>query len=86
MQRNSLLPDGISPDSEQYKAFAAQMAETVVFNGRTDNFYSHLVSRFGTVIPITHYSGMNVFIPWSGTAQLIPMYAQTEWYKAVYED
>lgn len=82
---DDFLRNGISPDSEQYKAFLAQMAETVVFSGHTDNFYSHMIyPGNGTVIAITHCSGMNVFIPWSGTASLIPSYEQTEWYKAVY--
>ncbi len=83
---DDFLRNGISPESEQYRAFVTQMAETVVFSGHTDNFYSHLISSNGTVLPITHFSGLNVFIPWSGTAPLMPYYEETEWYKAVYAD
>lgn len=65
-----------------FDAFRAQLERAVVFAGHTDTFYSDFGAR--TQHPITHFSGLAVFIPWSATTSLVPSYQQTEWYKAVY--
>ncbi len=70
-------------DPEGYAAFKEQFDRTVVFADHTDSFYSNL-RYFKGYIDVDHYSGINVFIPWRGTASLLPYYEQTEWYKAVY--
>jgi hypothetical protein len=66
----------------EYNAFKAQLERTVIFADHTDRFYSDF--GLNQSHPVTHYSGLNVFIPWSQTASLIPYYQQTEWHKAVY--
>jgi hypothetical protein len=68
----------------EYNAFKAQLEKTVIFKDHTDRFYSDF--GFGGYYSITHYSGLNVFIPWSTTSPFIPDYQQTEWYKAVYAE
>jgi len=70
----------------EYKAFKEQLKLTVTCSEHTDSFYSQY--RDGTVggafVPITSYSGLAVFIPWSRTASMLDMYRQTAWYKYVY--
>jgi hypothetical protein len=67
-----------------YEAFRNQLAQTVVSSAHTDMFYS-AVRGYGSYIPVTHFSGLSVFIPWAGTLSLKYDYQQTEWYKAIYE-
>jgi hypothetical protein len=65
--------------------FRSQLEKTVVFADHTDRFYSNFGYRIQH--DITHYSGLSVFVPWSGngnTAILDSPYRQTEWYKFVY--
>ncbi len=73
-----------------YNAFKAQLDKTVIYAGHTDTFFSQFrngSSMFGgQFIPVTHYSGLNVFIPWGRTESLFPDYQKTEWYKAVYAE
>jgi hypothetical protein len=75
--RGSVMP-------AEYNAFRAQLDRTVIFRDHTETFYSAFPTTFGTTIPVTHYSGLNVFIPWSGTSAFISDYRQTEWYRDVY--
>lgn len=74
----------------EYNAFLAQLEKTVVFKDHTDKFFSQFKNGGtyvgGQTIPVTHYSGLNVFIPYAGTTLLIDAYRQTEWYRAVYAD
>jgi hypothetical protein len=70
-----------------YNAFKAQLGRTVIYAGHTPEFYSAFPKgSHGSYIPVEHYSGLAVFIPWSGTIPLIDMYWQTDWYKYVYAD
>jgi hypothetical protein len=78
--REELLP-------AEYNAFKAQLERSVVYAGHTPVFYSvYPKVSGGSYIPVEHYSGLAVFIPWSGTAPLTDMYRQTDWYKYVYAD
>lgn len=72
-----------SRDEALYGAFLRQLQKTVEFSAHTDRFYSYMLQT-GTHYPVNRFSGLSVFIPWSGTSRLIPAYEQTEWYKAVY--
>ena len=74
----------LSRDDALLAAFRTQLDKTVVWSGHTDNFYSDIGA--GGVRPITHFSGLAVFIPWSGTSTLRPLYEQTAWYEAVYQN
>ncbi len=77
----------IRKDTEPYRMFKAQLERTVVFKDHTEKFYSGYPRSLGTKIEIKEgYSGLNVFIPWSGTAPLFSMYRQTAWYKDVYAE
>ncbi len=76
---------GISPDSAEYKAFAAQLQKTVVFKDATETFTSDF-GKVGKRYPISNHSGLTSFIPWSGTEVLMPYYKQTAWYAAVYKE
>ncbi len=67
----------------EYNAFKTQLEKTVIWNGHTNRFYSDFGLKQSHYI--TDFSGLAVFIPWSGTASLQDMYRQTDWYKAVYE-
>lgn len=67
---------------QPYSAFGAQLEKTVVFADHTDRFFSNM-GRNG-YYPVSDYSGLAVFIPWTGTSVIIPYYQQTEWYRAVY--
>ncbi len=67
----------------EYNEFKAQLDRTVVFKDHTEYFFSAAQLNNGTV-KVEHYSGLNVFIPWSQTARLVNWYQQTEWYKYVY--
>ncbi len=69
----------------EYQTFKAQLERTVIFKDHTGSFYSDFPQGFGgSVVPITHFSGLAIFIPWSQTAAWVSDYRQTEWYKAVY--
>ncbi len=69
----------------EYNAFKAQLERTVIFKDHTDSFYSGYPRiTDGSVVPITHFSGLAMFIPWSQLSAYIPYYVETEWYKAVY--
>ncbi len=89
---NDYIRHGISPDSDQYKAFAVQLLKTVVFADHTDEFFTAMsagpVPATDGPLPIDSdsYSGLNVFIPYPGTLSLMPNYRQTEWYKDVYAE
>ncbi len=71
-----------------YNEFTAQLKRTVIFKDHTETFWSAYRSgqggREGTFITVDHYSGLDVFIPWRGTASMMDMYRQTDWYKIVY--
>lgn len=68
-----------------YNAFKAQLEQTVVFAGHTSEYYTNAFTSQGPK-PINHFSGLNVFIPWSRTSSLFEEYRQTEWYKYVYAE
>jgi hypothetical protein len=67
----------------EYNDFLAQLGRTVIYAGHTDSFYSAAYANSGFVT-VNHFSGLNVFIPWSRTTPLIPEYQKTNWYKTVY--
>lgn len=71
-----------SRDPALYGEFGSQMQKTVVYSGRTPEFYSDMTNKGPK--PITHFSGLAVFIPWAGTSGLQSFYEQTAWYKAVF--
>jgi hypothetical protein len=67
-----------------YTAFGAQLRRTVTFADHTDNFYSDYPSFSGSIVTVKHFSGLNAFIPWSGTTLFTADYQQTNWYKDIY--
>jgi hypothetical protein len=75
----------IRAGSAEYGAFTVQLARTVLFSDHTDTFYTDATFNRGEIY-ITRFSGLNVFIPWSGMSVLIPDYRQTEWYRDVYAE
>ncbi len=66
-----------------YDAFVAQLGRTVVFTRHTPQFYSAQTN--GGAKPITHFSGLDVFIPYPATSGLNAIYQQTAWYSAVFQ-
>jgi hypothetical protein len=82
--RRGLAPGGDEANlsSGEYLSFTAQLAKTVVFSDHTERFYSDFGQRVSH--PINHFSGLSVFIPWSGTSTKFPAYRNTAWYKDVY--
>lgn len=77
------LHHGISPDSAEYRAFAAQLQKTVVFKDATKTFTSDFGPE-GRRYAVTSHSGLTSFIPWAGTEALTSYYRQTPWYGATY--
>ena len=70
----------------EYQAFKSQLERTVIFKDHTDSFYSDFPHGFGGTVPVTHFSGLAVFIPWSQTSAFLPYYRETPWYRAVYAE
>jgi hypothetical protein len=66
----------------EYNAFRAQLDRTVVYCNSTKRFFS--IFDHGGYVDVKHFSGLAVFIPWSGTNPLMDMYRQTAWYEYVY--
>ncbi len=69
----------------EYNGFVAALDRAVVWAGHTDEFYSGYPAPLGQMIPVNHFSGVAVFIPWSATAVYVPAYQETEWYRTVYQ-
>ncbi len=75
-----------SQNSSLLAAFRAQLDRTVTFAGHTPTFYTDFPEHHGRQYPVTHFSGLSVFIPHSGAPlSLMPYYEATAWYKAVYQ-
>jgi hypothetical protein len=71
-------------DPAMYEAFTSQLALTVVYSDHTEQFFSGFPYRVGTRVPVDRFSGLNVFVPWSGTTPLFDDYRQTQWCRTVY--
>lgn len=67
-------------NNEQYERFTACLEKAVVSKHTTpESYYNN-----GGARPITHYSGLSVFVPQPSLTKLSDWYKQLAWYKAVY--
>ncbi|MDR2890838.1 MAG: hypothetical protein LBV18_04460 [Alistipes sp.] len=76
---------GVDTESALYRDFEAALSDAVVYAGHTEFFYSNMYTNTsGVYIPVDWFSGLSTFIPWSGTAPLMPFYEETAWYRDAY--
>lgn len=69
--------------SEQYTAYQEQMKKTILYKNHTPRAIFAIGG--GTTLPMTHFSGLSVYLPQKSLGSLNGWYKQQiEWYKAVY--
>jgi hypothetical protein len=73
--------DSFATSAEQ-STFDAQLSKTVVYKASTPNILSVPSAGWGVIIPVSHFCGMNTFIPQSTTQLYNTEYHNTAWYTA----
>ena len=66
----------------QYAAFQSCLDRAVVYKATTPK--SAYAYAYGTYLPINRFSGLSIYVPQAGLAELNSWYQQLAWYQAVY--
>ena len=66
----------------QYSAFQSCLDQAVVYKAATPK--SAYAYAYGTYLPINRFSGLSIYAPQAGLAELNSWYQQLAWYQAVY--